>query len=359
MTAFVHTTHAQRVFFGTGDGPRHLGAEVERLGAERIMLIAADQETSLAAEVIATVPVTRRWNDVAPHVPIATAQAATAAARNDAIDLMISVGGGSTTGLAKAIALETGIPIVAVPTTYAGSEATNVWGLTENSRKTTGVNDVVLPVSIVYDARLTASLPVELSVVSGLNALAHCIDSMWAPRTDPIDKALAGEGIAVLARALPEIRNDAGQTLAGREDALYGAYLSAVTFASAGSGLHHKICHVLGGAYNLPHAHTHAIVLAYVTAFLAPFAQDAERRIASAFDATDALTGLNDLRAAVGAPTALRDHGFDGSVISEAAHLILPSVPPGTPRPVTADDLEVLLRAAWAGDPPTKEMFRS
>jgi hypothetical protein len=153
---------------------------------------------------------------------------------------------GSTTGLAKAVALTTRIPIVAVPTTYAGSEATNVWGLTENATKTTGVDDRVLPAAVVYDAELTLSLPVALSVASGLNALAHCVDSLWAPRADPINQALAAEGIRALADGLPRIAGDPSD-LAGRETALYGAYLAAVSFASAGSGLHHKICHVLGG----------------------------------------------------------------------------------------------------------------
>ncbi|UXF67263.1 maleylacetate reductase [Rhodococcus qingshengii] len=359
MTAFEHTTLAQRVLFGTGEAARHLAAEIERLGATAIMVLAGPQESDLAAGVIGDLDVAVRWDDVAPHVPVANARAATAAARDKAVDLLVSVGGGSTTGLAKAIALDTGIPIVAVPTTYAGSEATNVWGMTENSRKTTGVSDSVLPTTIVYDPALTASLPVELSVVSGLNALAHCVDSMWGPRSDPIDRALASEGIGVLSRALRAIKTDGGRTLAGREEALCGAYLSAVTFASAGSGLHHKICHVLGGAYDLPHAHTHAIVLPYVTAFLTPAAPEANSRIASALDSDDAVTGLNTLRTDIGAPTALRDHGFEERAIIEAAQLIMPAIPASTPRPVTVEDLHTLLHAAWAGDVPSKEMFPS
>ena len=119
--------------------------------------------------------------------------------------------------------------------------------------KTTGVDDRVLPTSIVYDADLTLTLPVDLSVASGLNALAHCVDSLWAPRADPINQALALEGARALADGLPVVVGHPRDT-AGRDQALYGAYLAAVAFASAGSGLHHKICHVLGGAFNLPHA---------------------------------------------------------------------------------------------------------
>lgn len=203
------------------------------------------------------------------------------------------------------------LPIIAVPTTYAGSEATNVWGLTEASRKTTGVDASVLPATIIYDAALTLSLPVGMSVASGLNGMAHCIDSMWAPRADPINAALATEGIRALSQGLPPlIATDPPHSVEGREQALYGAYLSAVAFASAGSGLHHKTCHVLGGTYNLPHAQTHAAVLPYVLAFNGAHAPDAAARIAAAFGTADALTGLQELRKRLDAPKALSDYGF-------------------------------------------------
>ena len=150
-----------------------------------------------------------------------------------------------------------------------------------------------------------------MSVASGLNGMAHCIDSMWGPRVDPINAALGAEGIRALSQGLPLITADPSGT-EGREQALYGAYLSAVAFASAGSGLHHKICHVLGGTFNLPHAQTHATVLPYVLAFNAPYAPDAEARIAAAFGTAEALTGLQELRKRLDAPKALcglRIHG--------------------------------------------------
>jgi len=253
--------------------------------------------------------------------------------------------------LAKAVALTSGLAIVAVPTTYAGSEATNVWGLTEDSVKTTGVDDRVLPRAIVYDAALTTSLPVPTSVASGLNALAHCIDSMWAPRSDPIDRALAAEAIGALKRGLLAIVA-APTELPGREDALYGAYLSAVAFSSAGSGMHHKICHVLGGLFALPHAETHAVVLPHVLAYNAPFAPDAERRIAAALQVDDAVDGLQRLRTQLDAPRALRDYGFAEADIPRAAQAILPSIPANNPRVVTIETLESLLQHAWEGADP-------
>lgn len=348
---FAHETLAQRVLFGTGMAAKNLAAEVARLRASRVMVIAAPYEVGMAESVTADIDVVLRYSDVVQHVPIETAELARTAALKHDIDLIVSVGGGSTTGLAKAITLATGIPIVAVPTTYAGSEATNVWGLTEAERKTTGVDNRVLPVAIVYDAALTYSLPTELTVASGLNALAHDIDSMWAPRADPINQALAAEGIRALATGLRGVVADP-RDRAGRESTLYGAYLSAVAFASAGSGLHHKICHVLGGTYNLPHAQTHATVLRYVLALNAPHAPEAEQRIAQAFGAPSALVGLDRLRQDLDAHNALRDYGFDEASIPEAAGIIMPLIPASNPRAATEADIQQLLRLAWAGAHP-------
>ncbi len=350
--SFEHVTLGQRVLFGTGKAAANLAAEVARLGAERIMVIASDFETEMARAVAAGINVALWHHDIVMHVPIETAEKARAAAAGSGIDLIVCVGGGSTTGLAKAIAMTTRIPIIAVPTTYAGSEATNVWGLTEAARKTTGVDDAVLPVTVIYDAALTLSLPVNMSVASGLNGMAHCIDSMWAPRADPINAALAAEGIRALSQGLPLITADPAGT-GGREQALYGAYLAAVAFASAGSGLHHKICHVLGGTFNLPHAQTHATVLPYVLAFNTPHAPGAAARIAAAFGTTDALTGLQELRKRLDAPQALADYGFTADGIPEAAAIILPAVPATNPRPATTQNLTRLLAAALTGEDPT------
>ncbi len=348
---FQHESFAQQVVFASGEAAGQVAAAVDRLGARAVMVIAADSERELADRVIAGLPVALRHDEVVMHVPVEVAERARAAAQEHGVDLLLCLGGGSTTGLAKAVALTSGLPIVAVPTTYAGSEATNVWGLTQGAAKTTGVDARVLPDTIVYDAELTLSLPVAMSVASGLNALAHCVDSMWAPRTDPIDQALAAEGVRALNLGLPMVAADPSG-LPGREQTLYGAYLSAVAFSSAGSGLHHKICHVLGGRYNLPHAQTHAVVLAYVLAFNAPGAPEADRRLAAAFGAERAIDGLQALRERLDAPKALRDYGFDESDIADAAAAILPVVPPDNPTKVTMDNLQQLLHSAWKGTDP-------
>ncbi|MBO0767484.1 MAG: maleylacetate reductase [Solirubrobacterales bacterium] len=348
---FVHDSLGQRVRFGTSGAAAALASEVAERDAKRVMVIAAPAEQELAERITTGLPVALSYQEVVMHVPVEVADRARHAAQGADADLVFSIGGGSTTGLAKAVALTSGLPIIAVPTTYAGSEATPVWGLTEGSTKTTGVDPRVLPKTVVYDAALTLSLPVELSVASGLNAMAHCIDSLWAPRADPINAALATEGIRALAAGLPAVVREP-RALAGREQLLYAAYLSATAFASAGSGLHHKICHLLGGRFDLPHAQTHAIVLPYVLALNGAAAPEASARIAGALAAAEALDGLWSLYEALAAPRALADYGLPRTGIPEAARALVELVPPGNPRAVGEVDLLKLLEAAWAGTDP-------
>lgn len=345
---FTHESLGQRVLFGSGQAAENLAQEIHRIGGRKVMVIAAEFEQPLAEILTVGLDITLNYSDVVAHVPLEKAEKARQEAQDYGIDVIVSIGGGSTTGLAKAIALTAGIPIIAIPTTYAGSEATNVWGITEAARKTTGVDNAVLPRTIIYDAALTISLPVELSIASGLNGMAHCIDSMWAPRTDPINQALAAEGIRALAAGLPAIKANP-DNLDGREQALYGAYLAAVAFASAGSGLHHKICHVLGGAYNLPHAQTHAVILPRVMALNAPSAPAAMQRIGQALGSTDPIGALNSLYEQLDAPRALKDFGYEEKSIEESIGLILPFVPASNPRQISADLMRELLESAWSG----------
>jgi len=352
---FDHQSYGQRVVFGAGAAGERLGAEVELLGARRVLVVAAGSARPLAHRLTEGLPIAGTVDDVRMHVPLRAAEAARRQAGEAGADLLLCIGGGSATGTAKAVALTTGLPIVAVPTTYAGSEATPVWGVTADGRKTTGVDERVLPRTVIYDPELTLDLPVGLSTASGLNALAHCVDSLWAPRANPVDTALALEGARAIAGGLPAVHVDP-KGLGGRSQLLYGAYLAALSFAGAGSGLHHKICHVLGGAYDLPHAQMHAVVLPHVLAFNAPAAPEAARRLAQAFDLGDtALAGLLALYDAVGAPRSLRELGFAERDIPEAAELVAEAAPAGNPRPFTAADAERLLRDAWAGQVPAGE----
>jgi maleylacetate reductase len=367
MEPFAYDALPGRVVFGAGVARTALAAEVARLGVSRLLLIPSGSEQSAAREL--TAPLADRiagtFTGVRPHVPVEVADAARKQAAAVGADAVLSLGGGSATGTAKAVALTTGLPVIAVPTTYAGSEVTPVWGLTDGERKTTGVDARVLPRLVIYDPELTASLPGPVSAASGLNAMAHGVEAFWAPGRNPVSSLAAGQAIRVLAAALPAVLRDGADTGA-RGDLLYGAYLAGTAFAVTGSGLHHKICHILGGRYNLPHAQTHAIMLPYVLAFNAPGAPDAARQIGQALAGSglagaglagaglpgnDPAAALQRLAGQLGLPRGLREIGFREEQIAEAARLIGPVVPADNPVPADAAALRALLRRAWAGDP--------
>jgi maleylacetate reductase len=367
MEPFARDTLPGRVVFGAGAARTALAGEVARLGVSRLLLIPSGSEQSAAREL--TAPLADRiagtFTGVRPHVPVEVADAARKQAAAVGADAVLSLGGGSATGTAKAVALTTGLPVIAVPTTYAGSEVTPVWGLTDGDRKTTGVDARVLPRLVIYDPELTASLPGPVSAASGLNAMAHAVEAFWAPGRNPVSSLTAGEAIRVLAAALPAVLRD-GADLGARGDLLYGAYLAGTAFAVTGSGLHHKICHILGGRYNLPHAQTHAIMLPYVLAFNAPGAPDAARQIGQALAGAglagaglaggDPAAALQRLAGQLGLPSGLREIGFGEEQIAEAARLIEPAVPADNPVPADAAALQELLRRAWAGDPAQEDV---
>lgn len=345
-----------RVVFGPRASRERLAAEVDRLGASRLLLIATERERARAEELSAVLGdrVAGRFTDVRPHVPAEVAERARAAAREAGADALLSIGGGSTTGTAKAVALEAALPIVAVPTTYAGSEVTPVWGMTEGRRKTTGTDLRVLPRVVVYDPELTFTLPPAITGPSAMNALAHCVEAFYAPGANPITALVAEEGIRALASGVP-VAVSRPHEPDGRSETLYGAYLAGAAFAVAGSGLHHKICHVLGGAYDLPHAELHTVVLPQVAAFQAPALPDVMERVARALGGhgrDGAAVGLHQLALAIGAPTALRDIGMREEDLDEAAGLVLEKVPDDNPRPVSEDDVRQLLQAAFEGRRP-------
>ncbi|MFN8217332.1 MAG: maleylacetate reductase [Solirubrobacterales bacterium] len=352
---FVYEALPGRVVFGAGAARERLGGEVERLGGERLLLVAAGAEAALAEELAAPLGerVVARFDGVRPHGPVEVAAAAEAAAREVDADLLLSVGGGSTTGTAKAVALATGLPILAVPTTYAGSEMTPVWGSTEAGRKTTGRDLRVLPRVVVYDPDLTLTLPAAITAASGMNAIAHCAEAPYAPGRNPVTTQLALEGIRATATALPRILADLGDR-DGRAGALYGAYLAGSAFAVAGSGLHHKICHALGGAFDLPHAETHSIVLPHVVAFQQPAAAGAMDAVAAALGAGPggAATALYDLAASLGLPLALRDVGMPADGAEALAAQIVAATPADNPRPVDEAAVRAILAAAYAGTRP-------
>jgi alcohol dehydrogenase class IV len=345
--------------FGVGASrDRRFTDAIDGLGARRILIVAAEAEDELAMRMAGTLGdrVVGRFSQVRPHVPIEIARAAREAAAQAQADSLLCIGGGSTTGTAKAIAMDGGLPIIAVPTTYAGSEVTPVWGLTEDGAKTTGVDLKVLPKLVIYDPALTVSLPTALSMVSGLNALAHCAEAFWTARRNPITSLIAQEGIRALASGLPGVLADP-QDLDARSQALYGAWLSGTAFATAGSGLHHKICHVLGGAYDLPHAELHAVVLPHSTALAAPQLEGVEERISAALGAPAEPAGeaIFAFERRLGAPRSLREIGLPEDQLPRAGELIDEALAV-LPDPVSHAAIEELLAAAFEGAPPRSQV---
>jgi maleylacetate reductase len=349
MSSFTYEALPGRVVFGAGASRERLGEEVDRLGAKRVLLIASERERGVAD------PLGPRlvglFTGVRPHVPVEVAEEASNVAREVGADCLLSVGGGSTTGTAKAVALEMGLPIVAVPTTYAGSEMTPVYGLTSSRRKQTGRSMKVLPRVVIYDPELTFSLPPSITGPSAMNAMAHCVEAFYAPGANPITSLIAEEGVRALASGVPRAVSDP-EDLEGRTGTLYGAYLAGASFASAGAGIHHKICHVLGGAYDLPHAETHTAILPQVAAFNEEAIPDIMERVARALGAGEAASGLYDLARRIGAPVALKDIGMKEENLDEAVALILEEAPGDNPRPVDEVGIREMLEGAYAGRRP-------
>jgi maleylacetate reductase len=352
MLAFVCQILPSRVVFGAGCLER-LPEEMERLGGRKALVLSTPEQRKSGIEMLERLGARGAglFDRAVMHVPIGTAEAAREEARRLGADCCVAVGGGSTTGLAKAIALVSDLPILAVPTTYAGSEMTPIWGLTEGGRKTTGRDPRVLPKTVLYDPYLTITMPAMLSATSGMNSIAHCVEALYAQEANPIISMMAEEGIRAFARGLPVVVKEPGN-LAARSDALYAAWLGGISLGSVGMALHHKLCHTLGGTFNLPHAETHTVILPHAVAYNASVAGEAVARVARALgvglSADAAAQGLFDLGASMGAPTSLAALGLKESDLDRAADLAVEN-PYYNPRPINRDGIRVLLQNAFEG----------
>jgi len=351
MRAFTHNALPGRVVFGAGSLAK-LSEEIERLGARRALVLCTPQQQEQAQDVAARLGTRCAgiFDQAVMHVPIETARAARAEARRLDADCAVAVGGGSTTGLGKAIALESSLPIVAIPTTYAGSEMTPIYGITEGGLKKTGSDARVLPRTVIYDPTLTLGLPVGLSATSGMNAIAHAVEALYAEDANPITSMLAAEGIRALKEGLPRVVAEP-LNLEGRSRCLYGAWLCGAVLGSVGMALHHKLCHTLGGSFNLPHAETHTVVLPHAVAYNRAAAPEAMKLAAAALDAEDAARGLYALARALGAPLALKNIGMRESDLDRAAEIATQS-PYYNPRPVEYGAIRKLLDDAYHGREP-------
>lgn len=351
MQAFTYDALPGRVVFGLG-ARAHVSGEVAGLGVTRVFLIASGSAAVAADEIADALGdwCAARWAEVAEHVPVDLAERARVAARDARADVLVCVGGGSAIGLAKAVALETGMPIIAVPTTYAGSEMTPMYGLT-GEHKHTGRDPRVLPRVVVYDPELTRSLPVGTSAGSALNAFAHCVEGLYGPGANPVTSLGAIEGIRVLAETIPELAADP-ENLGMRSDLLYGAYLAGTVIATVGVGVHHRTCHVLGGSYGLSHAACNAVVLPHAIAYNAPEIPAVMRRVADAMVTSDPAAFAYDLAAGAGLPVSLEALGLPENVLDAAAVRVVEETH-ANPRAVDFASVRAMLDAAWRGTRPS------
>ncbi|QEY63474.1 maleylacetate reductase [Metapseudomonas lalkuanensis] len=354
MNPFIYQGLASRVVFGWGK-LETLAEELDKLGARRALILTTPEQRHLGERVAAILG--ERSAGVYPqavmHVPVEVARAAREEAARLGADCCVAIGGGSTIGLGKAIALESGLPILAVPTTYAGSEMTPIYGLTENRLKKTGRDIRVLPKTVVYDPQLTLSLPTAISACSGMNAMAHAVEALYAQDANPIITLMAEESIRALAESLPGVVANP-EDAESRSRALYGAWLAGICLGSVGMAIHHKLCHTLGGTFNLPHAQAHAVVLPHAAHYNREAAAEPLRRAARALggqEASEVGPLLFALNRKLGIPASLGEIGLPEEGPAETA-VIACSSPYYNPRPFEQDAIEAMLVRAWQGLPP-------
>ena len=364
MTPFTYTANPSRVVFGAGSLAQ-LPAEIDRLGARRALVLCTPEQADSGRSVAELLGPRAAgvFAKAVMHVPIETAREARAEAARLGADCAVAIGGGSTTGLGKAIALESsmesGLPILAIPTTYAGSEMTSIYGITDAGVKKTGRDPKVLPRTVIYDPELTLTLPLGMTVTSALNAIAHAAEGLYAHDGNPITALMAEEGIRGSAAALAPLTVDP-RDVAARSDALYGAWLCGTVLGAVSMGLHHKLCHTLGGSFNLPHAEVHTVILPHAMAYNAERAPQAMQAIARALsaalpaqriEAADAPRALFDLAVRHGAPTSLAAIGMPADGLDRAADLAA-QTPYPNPRPLERAALRALLQRAFDGAAP-------
>lgn len=351
LSRFGYTLRPVRVLFGCG-AVNDLEAELARAHLSRPFILTTPGRAGAVAKVRAALggDLAGSFERAQLHVPASVVSDAADEMARSAPGCLVAVGGGSAIGLGKALAVRTSLPFIAVPTTYSGSEMTEIWGITDAGAKRTQRDRTAAPQLVLYDPELTLSLPPRISAASGMNAIAHAVEALYAPDANPVASLLAEDALRTLARALPDILQTP-DALPARTDALRAAHLAGTALNLTTMGLHHKLCHVLGGAFGLPHAETHAALLPYVVAYNADAARDAMATVAASLGGPDAAGGLYALDVALGLTTGLRDLGLRGEDLERGAALATEAAYPN-PRPVTREGVLGILRAAFEGRQP-------
>jgi len=352
MRPFVYEPLPGRVVFGSGTIAR-LPMELEALGASRVVLISDNMAKAEADRIESDLGerVVGRIGEIEPHVPIEEVEVARRLTDASQADAVVTIGGGSTTGVGKAIVLERDLTFLAIPTTYAGSEMTPIYGITAGAVKRTGRDPRVKPRAVIYDVDLTLGLPKEVTAGSTMNALAHCVEALYAQERSPIVSIMALEGIGALKRGSVAIAGDLGSVV-GRSELLYGAFLAGASLGAVGMAIHHRICHVLGGTFGLAHGDANAVILPYVVAYNRGAEPEVMEAIAGSLGVTDPALGISELAQTLGAPSSLSELGIKEQDLDQATEMIIESAG-YNPRPVEREWTRQLLEDAFAGRPPS------
>ncbi|KAJ4299490.1 hypothetical protein N0V90_004735 [Kalmusia sp. IMI 367209] len=352
MATFVYSSNPAHISFGSGTISK-LPSELFRLNRCNPLILSTPHQALQAADIgrILDGKFSSVFTDATMHTPIDITEKAIKIARESGADSVISIGGGSTIGLGKAISTRTGLYHIAIPTTYAGSEVTPILGETASGRKETRSDASILPGTVIYDVDLTLTLPTSLTATSGVNAIAHAVEALYAQNGNPIIELLAQEGIRALSTALPRVMADS-QSKVARSSALYGAWLCGTCLGAVGMSLHHKLCHTLGGSFNLPHAETHTIVLPHALAYNAPAVPDTMKKLVTVLpdcNGKDAVYGLNVLLQKLNVEKGLKAYGMKEEDIDRAVDIAV-SKPYWNPREIEHSKVRELIRRAWAGE---------
>lgn len=351
--SFEYQGHSGRIIFGEGSMSR-TGEILSDLGCSRALVLSTPFQKETAQKLAGSLGRTAAglFSEAAMHTPVDITEKALETVKGLKADCTIAFGGGSTTGLGKAIAYRTDLPQIVIPTTYAGSEVTPILGQTEHGRKTTLKSPSVLPEAVIYDPAQSRGLPVAMSVTSGINAIAHAVEALYAKDRNPISSLMAAEGISALVKALPAIKR-APEDVEARSLALYGTWLCGSVLGTVGMALHHKLCHTLGGAFDLPHAETHAVVLPHAVAYNAAVVPELLTPLAEALGTKKPGLGLFDFARSLEAPPTLQQLGMPEESIDRATDLALAN-PYWNPRPIERGLIRRLIEKAYFGEPPTR-----
>lgn len=371
MDAFEYNANPGRVVFGSGTIQK-LPDEIARLNLKQPLVLSTPQQTSQAETVQSVLngQIAGIFSNATMHTPTHVTDDAVQHAQEKGADSVISIGGGSTIGLGKAISFRTGMPHICIPTTYAGSEMTPILGETADGVKKTKSDKRILPGTVIYDVDLTMTLPTGMSATSGVNAIAHAgkpysiplctpiqlaekclVEALYARNTNPVINLMAIEGTRALASSLPEIvKNPSSQP--ARSLALYGAWLCGTCLGSVGMSIHHKLCHTLGGSFNLPHAETHTAVLPHAISYNAPNIPEAMQKLADVLPESngDAIHGLNVLLEKLKVKRGVKDFGMNEEDVDKAADIALSNAY-WNPRAIERTPIRELIRRVWAGEP--------